>query len=98
MKNAFYFMLKAFLFLRCLHFCPDFLVMQKNGLMKKKLRLTPTFMTSQIGQQIIATQLLSNIPRSKSNQTMKFGQLNIFLKESYTKCGEKASFRPFCRT
>ena len=35
------------------------------------------------------------------NQTMKFGQLiecsmrNIFLEESYTKCGGKTSSRPF---
>ena len=38
MKNAFYFMLKVFLFLRYWHFCPDFLVMQENGL-TRKLRL-----------------------------------------------------------
>ena len=72
MKNA-YFMLKAVLFLRYLHFCCDVLVMQKNRLM------------SQIGRQIITTYISPNISRSKGNQAVKFGQLikyvrNIFYK------------------
>ena len=32
-------------------------------------------MTLQTGQQIITIHILSNISRSKRNQTMKFGQL-----------------------
>ena len=32
-------------------------------------------MTSQAEQQIILIHILSNISKSKSNQTMKFGQL-----------------------
>ena len=32
-------------------------------------------MTSQTGKQIIKAHILSNISRSKSNQTIKFGQL-----------------------
>ena len=32
-------------------------------------------MTSQSGKQTIAIYILPNISRSKSNQTMKFGQL-----------------------
>ena len=49
-------------------------------------------MTSQPGKQIIAIHILPNNWRSKSNQTMKFGQLieynirNFFLEKSYTKC------------
>ena len=45
--------------------------------------------------------MLHNIPRSKGNQTMKFGQLikcnmrNIFLEKSYTKCDGETSPRPF---
>ena len=41
----------------------------------------------------IGIHILTNILRSKSNQTMKFGQLidynrkNVFLEKSYTKCG-----------
>ena len=35
---AFYFMLKALLFLRYLHFCPVFLIVEENGL-TRKLRL-----------------------------------------------------------
>ena len=44
---------------------------------------------------------MSNILRSKDNQTMEFGQLiernmrNIFLEKLYKKCGEETSSRPF---
>ena len=57
-------------------------------------------MTSQTGQQIITIHILSNISRSKGNQTMKFDPLieynmiNIFTEKSYPRCGE-ASPRPF---
>ena len=44
-KNAFYLILKAFLFLRFYH---DFLVMYKNGLIRK-IRSGSKFMTSQPG-------------------------------------------------
>ena len=58
-------------------------------------------MTSQPGQQTIVIHILPNISRSKSDQTMKFGQLteynmrNIFLEKSYTKCGGEAGPRSF---
>ena len=58
-------------------------------------------MTSQIGQQIITIHVLSNISRSKGNQTMKLGMLieynmrNIFLEKSYLKCGGKGKPIPF---
>ena len=61
-----------FLFLRYLHFCCDFLVMQKNKLI------------SEIRQQIITIYTLPN-SSSKGNQAVKFGQfiksnvINIFL-------------------
>ena len=41
---------KLFLFLRYLNFCLDFLVMQKNGLIRK-LRLISEYMASQTGYQ-----------------------------------------------
>ena len=47
--------------------------------------------------------ILSNISRSKGNQTMKFDQLiecnirNISIERSYTKCGGETSFRPFSK-
>ena len=56
-------------------------------------------MTSQAGKQIIVMRTLPNISRSKSNQTMKFGQFieysmrNIFLEKSYTKCGTATGLR-----
>ena len=58
-------------------------------------------MTSQPGQHTIVIHILPNIPRSKSNQTIKFGQLieynmrNIFIEKSYTKYGGETSPRPF---
>ena len=58
-------------------------------------------MTSQSGYQTIVIHILPNISRSKSNQTMKFGQLiecnmrNVFLEKSYTKCGGETSPRLF---
>ena len=47
--------------------------------------------------------ILPNISRSKSNQTMKFGQLiehnmrSIFLEKLYTKCDGKTIPRPFSK-
>ena len=58
-------------------------------------------MTSQAGQQAIVINILSNISKSKVNQTMKFGQLieynmsNIFLEKWYRKCGGETSPIPF---
>ena len=52
----------------------------------RKLRLISKFITSQTGQQRIAIQISSIISRSKSIQTITFGQLiehnmkNVFLK------------------
>ena len=74
--------------------------MWQNGLIRK-IRLISNFMTSQPGQQTVVIHILSNISRSKGNQTMKFGQLiecnmrNIFLEKSYTKYGGETSPRPF---
>ena len=58
-------------------------------------------MKSQPGQQTILIHILSNISRSKGNQTMKFGQsiecnmMNIFFEKSCTKRGRETSPRPF---
>ena len=58
-------------------------------------------MSSQTGKQTIALHMLPNISRSSGNQIMKFGQLteydirNIFLENSYTKCGGETIARPF---
>ena len=60
-------------------------------------------MTSQTRQQIIIIHILSNISRSKGNQTIKFGQLieynmeNIFLEKLYTKCGGELVPGPFIK-
>ena len=65
----------------------------------KKLRLTSKFITSQNGQQVITTHTLSNISRSKDNQTMKcvlltkYDMRDIFL--SYT---ENEAGRPVLTT
>ena len=60
-------------------------------------------MASQPGKQTIAIHIMSNISRSNSNQTMKFGQLikynmrNIFLEISYTKHDGETIPRPFSK-
>ena len=41
-------------------------------------------MTSQTGQKLITVHVLSNISRSKGNQTMR----NYFFEKSHTTCGE----------
>ena len=91
MKNAFYFTLKAiFVF----NFCLDFLVIYKNGLIKK-ISFILKVMMSQLGKKTISIHILPNISRTKGNQTIKFGQLrkcntrNIFVEKSYAKCGGK---------
>ena len=74
-KNAFYFLLKIVFVLKIFKFLiSTFLVKWENGLMRK-LRLISKFMTLLSGKQAIVIHVLSNIPRCKGNQTMKFGQL-----------------------
>ena len=68
--------------------------MYRNGLIKK-IRLISNFITPLPGKQIIVIHILSNIPRSEGNQTMKFGHLiernmrSIFLKNHTQKGVEK---------
>ena len=60
-------------------------------------------MVSQSGEQTIAIHILQNNSKSKSNQTMKFGQLmkynmrNIFFEKWCTKCGEETIPIPFSK-
>ena len=61
-------------------------------------------MTSQPGKRKITIHILPNISISKSNQTMKFGQLiiehnmrNTFLEKSHTKCGGETNPRSFSK-
>ena len=103
MKNAFYFTLKALFVLKMFKVDSlDFLVTQKNGLIRK-IRLISRFITSQPRKQRIPIHILPNISRSKDNQTMKFGQLieyNIrktFLEKTYTKCGGETITRYFSK-
>ena len=68
--------------------------MYRNGLIKK-IRLISNFITPLPGKQIIVIHILSNIPRSEGNQTMKFSHLiernmrSIFLKNHTQKGVEK---------
>ena len=74
MKNAFYFTLKALFFLKIFKFFLWLSDHVQNSLIRK-IMLISKFVTSQTGKQTIAIHILSNISRSKSDQTMKFGQL-----------------------
>ena len=80
-------------------FIMNFWSCRKNGFIRK-IRLISKFMTSQPGQQKKAIHILPNISRSKSNQTIKLGQLieysrrNIFLQKLCRKWGWETSSRP----
>ena len=73
---------------------------QKNDLFGK-IRLLSKFMSPQPGKQTIVIHILSNISRSKGNQSIKCGQLieynmtNIFLENSNTKYGGETIPRSF---
>ena len=60
-------------------------------------------MTLQPGKQTIAMHILSNMSRSRDNQTMKVSQLiecnmrNIFLEKPCTKCDGEIIPRPFSK-
>ena len=60
-------------------------------------------MTSKTGKETITIHMLLDISRNKGTQTMKVGQLieynigNNFLEKSGTKCGGKASAKPFSK-
>ena len=62
----------------------------KKGFIRK-LWLMSKLMALQTSKQIITTHILSNVPTTKCNQTMKFGQLKeynmryIFLQKSCRK-------------
>ena len=64
MKSAFYFTLEALFFLKILSFYIDFLVVYKNGLIRK-IKLILKFMTSQPGSQTIVIHILPSISRHK---------------------------------
>ena len=57
-----------------LNFCRESLFIKKNGSIRK-IRLISKFISYQPGKQTIAIHITLDISRSKSNQTMKFGQL-----------------------
>ena len=89
----------SFLFQDIQIFVLTFCSCRKNGLIRK-IRLVLEFMTSQPSKKTIAIHILSNISRSKDNQTMKFVRLieynkrNIFLQNSYRKCNEAWTLVP----
>ena len=58
-------------------------------------------MTPQPGEQTTEIHILTNISRSKDNQSIKFDRLieynlrNVFLEKSYTKSRGETFLRPF---
>ena len=93
MKYDFYFILKTAIFFLTYWSC------KKNGLIRK-IRLNSKFRTPQPGWQTITIHILPNISKTKSNLTMKFGQLiklikrNIFLQKPWEKWGRETRSRP----
>ena len=59
-----------------------FCLCRKDDLVRKR-RLISKFVTSQSGYPAIAIHILPIISRSKSNQTMKFGQLIGYKKKIF---------------
>ena len=117
-KMLFYFTLKGLLLLNIflfniifsiffsiflyIYICLDFLVMYKNGLIRK-IRLLSKFMVSRPGKQTIAIHYCPISQKSKNNQTMNFVQLiecnmrNSFLEKSNPKYGGESIPRPFSK-
>ena len=102
MKNAFYFTLKVLFVLKIFRFFVlTFGHVEKQLDQKDKVNFKICDVTNL--KQTIAIHVLPNISRSKSNQTMIFGQLieykmrNIFLEKSYTKCDGETTPRPFSK-
>ena len=92
-KNAFYFILRALFVLKIFKFLSWLSGhVEKTGLVRN-MGWTSKFMTSQSASQTIAIHILHNISWSKTNQTIKFGQLieynkrNVFLQKSGRKWG-----------
>ena len=89
MKNSFYFTLKAFFVLKIFRFLSFFAHVEKR--------------LNQKESQTLAIRMSINVSGSKGNQPMKFGQLieyntkNIFLVNSYAKCGGETIPRPFSK-
>ena len=102
-KNTFWFIIKAPSLFKIFKFLSRLLVYVKKPGLISKLRLISRFLTSSTGQQIITIQILSNILKSKGNQTTKFGQLikcnmrKSFLEKSYTNFGGETIERPFTK-
>ena len=69
MENAFHFTLKG-LFILIFNFYLDFLVMQKNSLIRN-IRLISNFMMPQLGEQTIAIHILSKLGQS-DNENWSF--------------------------
>ena len=94
MKYTLYFMLKALFIFELFTFLSwyfGYLVKRRD---KKAMFNFKSY-------DVVTIHILPNISRSKGNQTTKFGQLieytmrNVFLEESWAKCREEASLRPF---
>ena len=102
LKNGFYLTWKDFFVLNIFKFLSwyfDYLDKQLDS--KDKFNLK--FCGAKFERQAITINTLPNMARSKSNQTMKFGQLivynmtNIFLEKSYTKRGGETISRLFSK-
>ena len=88
------------MFSRFFHFRFDFLVMWKDGLIRKS-RLILNFVKWNLDNKQL--HILANISRNKDNQAITIGQLieynmrNIFLEKSYGKSGSKPISKTFSK-
>ena len=100
MKNAFYFISKALFVLKIFKFLSWLFGHVPKRLDKEdEVNFKSYDVTAWLTNNCIG--ILSNIWKSKGNQTIKFRQLiecnarNIFLEKWYTKCAQETSPRPF---
>ena len=98
MKDAFYLILKAFIVLKIFEWLSWLLgCVEKKKCLIRQIRLFSKFMTS---QSTITIYILSNISRSKGNQTMKFDQViehnkrKKFPQKSWRRWGKESSSTP----
>ena len=100
MKNVFYFTLEALFVLKIFKIL-SWLFDHADKQVDWKDQVNFKFYYVTTKTKAIAIHILLNIPRSKSNQTMKFCQLieynmrNILLEKSCTRCGEETISRRF---
>ena len=98
MKNAFFLRQKLFSFSRYLSFCLDFLVVYRNGMIKKenfKVHDVTVGLTNNQNTHIAQYHEKKRQSDSEYGQLIKSNMWNVFLEKSFSKYGRKTRPWPF---